>query len=240
MKLKRPSLVSQGSLSRIFQASGEAWKRCDFQPAIEMMERASRLDPANAGILLDLGRMYGMRYDYAAAERCFEQAVRVTPKKSDSLAAAGQQSRDFANFEMAERYYLRALEQKDATPETFVKLAELYERLRRTDDAAKLIDRALYLDANCASALLLRAKLDRQAGQLDEAEKLLRSLLTAADKEIRARGLYELGGILDRRGRYDDAMTAFLEAKSLLQFKAARASAELKIMRARIKHLTAN
>ena len=41
--MKRASLVSQGSLNRIIQSAGEAWKRCDFQPAIEMMERASRL-----------------------------------------------------------------------------------------------------------------------------------------------------------------------------------------------------
>ena len=32
---------------------------------------------------------------YAAAERCFEKAVRVAPKKTETLAAAGQQSRDF-------------------------------------------------------------------------------------------------------------------------------------------------
>ena len=54
----------------------ESWQRRDFQQGIEILERASRLDPANAGILLDLGRFYGKRYDYAAAERCFEKAVR--------------------------------------------------------------------------------------------------------------------------------------------------------------------
>src|ERR1700733_2606756 len=115
MKLKRSALVSQGTLTRIFQAAREAWKRCDFQQAIEMMERASRLDPANAGIQLDLGRMYGLRYDYAAAERCFEQAVRIAPKKSEVLTAAGQQSRDFFNYPMAENYFHRALEQKDVS-----------------------------------------------------------------------------------------------------------------------------
>ncbi len=75
--MKRPSLVSQGSLARIFQAAGEAWKRCDFQPAIEMMERASRLAPSQFVIHLDLGRMHGLRYEYAAAEKSFEQALRV-------------------------------------------------------------------------------------------------------------------------------------------------------------------
>jgi tetratricopeptide (TPR) repeat protein len=114
--MKRPSLVSQGSLARIVQAAGEAWKRCDFQPAIEMMERASRLAPSNAAILLDLGRMHGLRYDYPAAGRCFEQAVRVAPKKSEALVIASQHSREFNNLSFAESYLKRALEQKDVTP----------------------------------------------------------------------------------------------------------------------------
>jgi tetratricopeptide (TPR) repeat protein len=238
--MKRPSLVSQGSLARIVQAAGEAWKRCDFQPAIEMMERASRLAPSNAAILLDLGRMHGLRYDYPAAGRCFEQAVRVAPKKSEALVIASQHSREFNNLSFAESYLKRALEQKDVTPATVVKLAEIYERLRRTEEAAHLVDRALHSDAACAPALLLRAKLDRQAGRLEAVEKSLRSLPASTDPHLRASAAYELGSILDRLGKYDEAMTTFLEAKALLQPHAARPLAELKTIRTRIAHLTAN
>ncbi len=62
------------------------------------------------------------------------------------------------------------MEQNDAPPEALVKLAEVYERLRRLEEAGELTDRALQKDGACASAQLLRAKLDRQAGQLVEAE----------------------------------------------------------------------
>jgi tetratricopeptide (TPR) repeat protein len=238
--MKRPSLVSQGSLARIFQAASEAWKRCDFQPAIEMMERASRLAPSNAIILLDLGRLHGLRYDYAAAERCFEQALRVAPKKSEAMVIASQHSRNFNNLSLAESYLKRALEQKDASPATMVKLAEVCERLRRSEEAANLVDRALHSDAACAPALLLRARLDRQAGRLDAAEKLLRAFPVKVDPSLRASAGFELGGIFDRQGRYDEAMTAFLGAKAFLQPIAARALAELKTIRARISYLTEN
>jgi len=240
MKLKRQSLVSQGSLSRLFQAATESWKRGDFQQGIEILERASRLDPANSGIWLDLGGFYGNRHDYAAAERCFEKAVRIAPNKTNALAAAGQQSRDFGNHAMAERYLQRALESKNDSPEILVKLAEIYERLRRLAEAAELADRALQLDGVCAPALFLRAQLHRRAGQLNEAEKFLRSFLTAkTEPAIRAQGWYELGGILDRQGRYDEAMTAFLEAKALLNPSAGPHIAELKIVRARLEKLKA-
>jgi tetratricopeptide (TPR) repeat protein len=217
MKLKRQSLVSQGSVHRMIQTADEAWKRRDFQQCFESLERASRLDPANAGILFMLGQRYGFRYDYAASERYFDKAVRLATRKSEALATAGQLSSDFASHQVTEHYFQQALDQKDALPETFARLAELYERLRRMEDASKLVERALQLDANCVLALLTRARLSRQAGRLEEAEKTLRPVLGSAQREMRIRGYYELGTILDRQGRYDEAMAAFLEAKAILR-----------------------
>lgn len=205
-----------------------------------MMERASRLAPSNADILLNLGRLYGLRYDYAAAERCFERALRVAPNKSEVLVASGHHCREFNQLGRAESYLKRALEQKGIAPIALVKLGEIYERLRRTEEAASLADRALQADAVNGPALLLRARLDRQAGRLEAAEQRLRTFPTTAEPALRASAGYELGGILDRQGRYDDAMTAFLEAKTLLQPHAGRAAFELKVMRQRLQHLTAN
>jgi tetratricopeptide (TPR) repeat protein len=239
MKLKRQSLVSQGSLSRMIQAGGAAWDGRHFQQGIEMLERASRLDPANSGILLDLGRMYGLRCDYAAAERCFDKAVRIAPKKTEALVAAGEQSRDFANFAMAERYYLRATEQKDAVPEFFVQLAKLYERLRRTEDAAAMVKRALQLNAACPEALLALARLERQAGHLDEAERLIRSFVNQPNPDawVHAQTWYEFGAILDRLGKYDEAIAAFLEAKALLRPNAPPLLAQLQVIRGQLKQM---
>ena len=240
MKLKRKSLVSQGSLSRMAHDATEAWKRCDFQSAIATMERISRLDPANPSLWLDLGGLYGKRYDYAAAERSFEQAIRLAPKKSEALAVAGQKCRDFRKEDMAEGYLRRAVEQNEASSVTLVKLAEVYERSRRLEEANNLVDRALQADAGCAPALLLRAQLDRQAKQLDNAEKRLRAFPANAEPTLRISAKYELGNVLDRKGQYDEAMAIFLEAKALLKPQAERAATELKVMRARINHLTAN
>ncbi len=132
------------------------------------------------------------------------------------MATAGRLAIEFGRHQMAEDYFRRALEQKDATPDTVARLAELYERLHRAEDAAAMVERALRLDNACPLARLIQAKLHRQAGRLAEAEQALRPILTTADRELRVRGFYELGGICDRQGRYDEAMTAYLEAKALL------------------------
>lgn len=218
--MKRQQLISQGSLSRMMQAAAEAWNRQDYQQSIDTLERASRLDPANAGVQLDLGRAYGMRYDYAAAEKCFEKAVRVAPNRAEMLAMAGLQCRNFSRYEMARHYFERAIQLPGASADTFVKLAELYERFHFLKEAGELVDRALELDGGCALALLARARLDRSTGRPEEGERLLRPLLAQSDPNTwstRIRGWYELGAILDRQGRYDEAMGAFLEAKALIR-----------------------
>lgn len=239
MKLKQPSLVSQGTLSRMLQAAEQAWQQKDFQQNIELLERARRLTPANLNILWQLGRVQGLRYNYTAAEECFDRAIGFAPQRTEALANAGRLSLDFASHQLAEHYFQQALEQKDAKAETFTRLAELYERLHRLEDASRLIDRALQLDVACPLALLARARLDRQAGRLDEAEQLLRAFPASADREARVRCQYELGAVLDRQKRYDDAMTAFLEAKALLGPDLLLFSDHLRNVRARRKQIEA-
>jgi tetratricopeptide (TPR) repeat protein len=243
--MKSSQLVSQRSIDRMLKASEQAWKRKNWQESIQILERANRLAPANALVLVRLGRSHGLNYDYAAAEACFERAVRVSQKKTETLALAGDRCRDFRNPELAERYFRRASEAKDASPEILVQLAEFYERARRTDDASALVDRALGLNGACGPALLARARLDRVANRLEPAEKAARSLLNKPDpgpqpspeRDTRIRGWYELGAILDRQKRFDEAMAAWVQAKSMLRLHAGLQMHELTVIRDRLKQL---
>lgn len=237
MKLKRQSLVSQGTLARLLNTAEEARNRREFQQCIEILERASRLDPANVTLLLNLGHAHGNNYDYPAAERCFERAIRLAPKKAEALAGAALRARDFGNYKMAGHYYRLAAEQPDVSPDALVALAEISERQRQLTEAADLIERALHLKPDFPPALLVRARLERQAGRLAEAEKILTSFPAGAEANLQARAQYELGGILDRQGRYDDAMRAFLAAKALLAPAAAPHIAGANRIRARLAEL---
>ena len=173
--MKRPQLASSGTLARLFQTAEEARQRLDFAQCVEILERASRFDPANLNLLLNLGHAYGKNFELAAAEKSFERAIRLAPGKTEVLVAAAMRARDFGSRVMADRYYRLASEHKDVTPDIIVALAENSERLSRLDEATQLIERALALKPNFPGALLVRARLERQAGRLSEAEQILRS-----------------------------------------------------------------
>ena len=226
----------------MLQAAEAAWERKDFQACLETLASANRIAPANTSILLQLGRIHGLSYNYAAAESCFEKALRVAPRRTEMLTAIADHCQNFRNPEIAARYLRRALEQPDATPLACIKLAELYERLRRLPEAAQLVERALQLNPADPAALLVRARLERLAGRLEPAEHVLRSFLTKPipDPWLHAQAWYELGNVLDRQERFDEAMAALLEAKALMRPQAARHLAELKIFRARLQVMTAN
>ena len=235
--MKRPQLVSKGTLVRLLNSAEEAQKNRDFQACTDILARASRLDPGNPILLFNLGHACGKRFDNPAAQQAFERAIRISPRKTEAFIAAGLRARDFGNPKLAEHYYRLATAQKDVTPEALVALAEISERQSRLEESAQLIDQALHLNPNYPPGLLVRARLDRQAGRLAEAETILKSFPPSADRHVTAQALYELGAILDRQGRYDEAMAAFLQAKSVLARDAAIHSEHLRIMRTRLKDL---
>jgi tetratricopeptide (TPR) repeat protein len=235
----RPQLVPQGMLSRRIQESQAAWIRKDFQAAIEIMESVHRLAPSNPEPLIELGRLNGWRYNYEAAERWFEKALRFAPRKTETLITISELCKNLRNPSLAERYLQQALKQPVAPPLAYVKLAELYERLRRLPEAEQLVTQALTLDSACPEALLVRARFDRLAGKLETAEQDLRALLAKPFPNVwtRAQSWYELAAILDLEEKYDDAMTAFLEAKAQLCPKPDQHPAEVEAFNATTKSI---
>lgn len=203
----------------MLRASDAAWQRQDFQQSIELLERATKLNPEDPCVYLDLGRAQGLRYDYVAAEKSFEKAIRVSRWHVQSFIAAGLHCSSFRQAGTAENYFKRALQRNGQSAQVLLELATIQERRQNLAEAAELIGHALAIDGKNANALLVQARIERGLGHLEPAEKIIRQnlQLEGVEPAARAYAWYELGGILDRQKRFDEAMAAFLEAKNLLR-----------------------
>jgi tetratricopeptide (TPR) repeat protein len=236
MKLRR--MISEAALARMRQSAAGAWQRQDYPAYYKIMLEAIRQDPANSTLQLDLGAAYGVHFDYDAAKRCFEKAARLAPIRHHALVLAATNCRAFDRYEMARDYLEQAVKEPKAQPDTFVKLAEIYERFRLLEQASELVDRALRMDPACILATVVRARLERLSGRAEDAERRLRPLLAQSGRDTwstRVRGWYELGAALDVQGRYDEAMAAFLEAKSMILPGATHFMAAQKVVQERLK-----
>jgi hypothetical protein len=76
-------------------------------------------------------------------------------------------------------------------------------------------------------------------GNVTEAEPILRELLaiSTAGSSVRIRAFYELAIIKDNQGKYDEAMTALLEAKALMRPHVGPHAAILQHMQSRAKEM---
>ena len=181
--MKSKPLVSEKALSGMLQGAAEHWRRGAFNQYFEAMERAGRMAPRNHQVPMDVGAARLSLYEYPEARESFEQAVFLTPDKASALAAVALQCRNHNRYDLAEHYLERAAAQAGATADTLAKLAEMYERLRRLDKARDAVERALRLDPSGALALLVRARLERSAGDLAAGEATVRSFLGRTDAD---------------------------------------------------------
>jgi tetratricopeptide (TPR) repeat protein len=154
------------------------------------------------------------------------------------LEDAGTRCHDATAFELARQYLEQAAAQNDVSAEGLAALGWVYERLRKMPEANAVADRAIQKNPLSTAAILIKARLDHLAGRNAEAEARLRAFPTGREHlNARVRAAYDLGAILDRQGRYDEAMAAFQHAKDLQKPNAARPAAELKLTRQRLQTL---
>jgi len=97
-------------------------------------------------------------------------------------------------------------------------------------EARVAVNKCLELDARSEQGRYLSAQLDRRENKLIEAEKQFRELIASGLRQpyINYSCHYELAQILDRTGRFDEAMAKLAEAKKLAR-KTVNVEAELKM-----------
>lgn len=192
------------------QQSGEM-----LQLAITEYEKLVQLKPNDVETHLLLGQLYGLNHDSAKAEAQFKGAQKIDANSEEVVLNIARLYTEQGDFRRAADV-LAAVPQDDQTARIEFALGASYDQLKRPKEAAAAYRAALDLEPEntldtqrgLGNALLLD-------GQLDEALKVFRQIVTAEPQD--AQSQIRISEIERRQGHYELALETLNKAKSLVQ-----------------------
>ena len=195
----------------------------DYPEAMKWLEKSVRENPADAEAVYYLGRAYYNQNWFDKAISTFQQAIKVNPRFAKAhnnlgLALAAQNKLD-----LAEQSYRQAIrigeEDGKKSEQPYINLAELLIDHTRVPEALDLLDAALKIDPSADKIQQLRGRGLLSQDRLPDAEAAFRAAL--ALKADSGPLHYQLGRVLKRLGRNEEAMQEFDRSKSLMGTRSA-------------------
>lgn len=186
----------------------------DTAGAIELYERARTAMPSHIHVLVNLAAAYRATGRLHEARIVLEEALQIDRRFAIGHNNLGNVLLDIGDREGAKRAYERAVVVQANYAEPVAGLARIAEEEHRLDDARRLAERALSLQAGNVSAAMTRARAAYRLGDATRAaadlQALLRSPALSATNRVVTEGYF--GEALDKLGRYDEAFAAFTRA----------------------------
>ena len=191
----------------------------DFARALSCYAKLTRKLPGQAVVWFEYGNAASRLGQLDAAERAWERAIALEPRNAELIVQIGHQYQGLRKPEQARAWFARAAAADSKAINPRISLAVLFEQQHRLEEARAAVDECLAIDPRDDQARYFSAVLDRRENQLEAAESRLRQLIQSDPKHpyVRYACRYELAQILDRTGRFDEAMKLLAEAKRIVR-----------------------
>lgn len=191
----------------------------DFSQALPAYEKLTRQFPRRARIWVEYGAAAAGAGQLELADRAWAKALELEPGSSENLLQIGHQYKSLRQPEKARAWYEKAsaTDPKGINPR--MALAILAEQNHGFAEAREVIASCLAIDPQDDQARYYAAFLDRRENQLEDAERRLRDLIASNPRHqyVQYASRYELAEVLNRTGRFDEAMQMLSEAKNLVR-----------------------
>ena len=190
-----------------------------YAQALSRYAKLTRAFPGQALVWFEYGTTAARLGQLEGASRAWERAMQLEPRNAELIVQIGHQYQGLRQPEPARACFARAAAADSKAVNPRISLAVLSEQQHRLDEARTAVEDCLAIDPRDDQARYLSAVLDRRENQLEVAESRLRELIQSDPKHpyVRYACRYELAQILDRTGRFDEAMKLLAEAKQLVR-----------------------
>jgi Flp pilus assembly protein TadD len=199
----------------------EAWNLVHarkYDEALSVYAKLAKRNRYNAWIWFQYGSAAGTAGRMDLLDHMWGKALELEPDNSTLLLQMGHQYQAFRLPKKAKSSFERAaiLDPMGINPR--MAMAISFEREHRFAEARDIIASCLALDPRDDQARYYAAFLNRRENKFEEAEQGLRDLIASEPKHpyVVYASRYELAEVLDRTGRFDEAMKALVEAKKIV------------------------
>jgi Flp pilus assembly protein TadD len=191
----------------------------NFSQAVPAYEKLTRQFPHKSRLWLEYGAAAGGAGQLDLADRAFNKAAELEPRNGQLLLEIGHEYRNLRQAGKARALYEKAAATDPKGINPRMALAILEEQNHRFAEAREAIASCLAIDPQDDQARYYAAFLDRRENKLEDAERRLRDLIASGPRHpyVQYASRYELAEVLNRTGRFDEAMQMLLEAKNLVR-----------------------
>ncbi len=181
-------------------AAGVNRLRCDEPgPAVELLNKALRLDPNRLETLVHLIEANARMGDHDEAEVMFYRALQLDGEHAEAYANMGESLAERGQFAKAASCFTDALKLKPGLPRVAARLAYCTHKLGDSDKARKLYLKELRENPGDVDTLLDLGELLAETGRTAEAGEKFRRVLELEPKNTHA--LFALAGVALRQHR---------------------------------------
>src|ERR1017187_6837474 len=191
----------------------------DFAQALPLYEKLTRLCPGKAVIWFEYGNAASGLRRTGLADQAWCKARELEPRNAELIGMIGHRYQGLRQPEKAKACFAQAAAAGLRGVNSRISLAVLQEQNHLLEQARSTVEECLAIDPRDDQALYFQAVLDRRESKLEAAERRLRNLIASEPRHpyVRYACRYELAQVLDRTGRFDEAMRLLHEAKNIVR-----------------------
>lgn len=195
----------------LLELATQSYREGNYQLALDRLSAALRAG-APPGEVLELEAKIYAATGYAAKQvKALQELFSLVPRRADVAIALAMLLTEQGLWQEAARVLDRAIAAVPDDPQLYLRLAAIYQRQRRTNEALNVLGRGMERTRHPDVGLALGAAY-LSAGDVRAAQAVYSQLAASQDAAVRARALDALGDLYTKAGDTERAVEAYVEA----------------------------
>lgn len=195
----------------LLELATQSYREGNYQVALDRLTAALKAGAPPAEVLDLEAKVYAATGDPARQVKALQELFTLAPGRRDVAVSLALLLTEQGLWQEATRVLERAIAASPDDPQLYLRLAAIYQRQRRTNEALNVLGRGLEKTRDPDVGLALGAAY-LGAGDMRAAQAVYSQLATSQDTAVRARALDALGDLYTKAGDTERAVEAYVEA----------------------------